>query len=163
MKPTDKKNGGALPGKYLTVVLAGETYGIAASKVREIIPLPPITSVPQMPDHVRGVCNLRGHVIPIIDLRLKFRLPAEVAERTCIVVVHVALPGNTLALGLIVDGVEEVANVTAPDIAPTPGFGVNVDTSYLLGMAQIKGRVTALLDLDRFIVADTLQTLLGLR
>ncbi|MCX6952922.1 MAG: chemotaxis protein CheW [Verrucomicrobia bacterium] len=137
-------------GKYLTVVLANEAYGIAALKVREIIRHQKITPVPQMPAHVCGVINLRGRVIPITDLRIKFGLPAEVAERTCIVVVQVRpSPTVSLQLGLVVDAVEEVANLSDAEIEPTPDFGHHLDTRYILGMAKIAGQVKTLLDLDR--------------
>src|SRR6476620_2000849 len=98
-----------LAGKYLTVVLENEAYGIGVLKVREIIRMQKITPVPQMPTFVKGVINLRGRVIPIVDLRVKFGLKAEFAERTCIVVVQVKLPQeHTVQMGLIVDSVDEV-------------------------------------------------------
>jgi len=146
--------------KYLTVVLADESYGLAVLKVREIIRLQKITPVPQLPDFVKGVINLRGRVIPIIDLRVKFGLAAGFTERTCIVVVAVALPaGPAIHMGLIVDSVEEVVNLAASDIEPTPEFGTTVDTAYILGMAKVKGQVKTLLDIDRVVAADTLHTI----
>lgn len=142
-------------GKYLTVVLADEAYGIAVLKVREIIRLQKVTPVPQMPAEVKGVINLRGRVIPVLDLRLKFGLPAAIAERTCIVVVQVKAGGDrTAQMGLIVDAVEEVVNLTAADIEPTPEFGVRLDTAYLLGLAKVKGQVKTLLDIDRVVAPD---------
>lgn len=147
-------------GKYLTVVLADESYGIAVLKVREIIRLQKITPVPQMPDFVKGVINLRGRVVPVIDLRVKFGLAAEVADRTCIVVVQVNhSSGQQVALGLIVDTVEEVVNFAAADIAPPPNFGTAVNPDYLLGMAKVKDRVKTLLDIDRALTLETLQAL----
>lgn len=143
-------------GKYLTVTLDDESYGLAVLKVREIIRMQKITPVPQMPEYVRGVLNLRGRVIPVVDLRVKFGLKAEFAERTCIVVVQVKLPTSQLVqMGLIVDSVEEVVNLTAQEIEPTPDFGSRVDTSYLLGMAKVKGQVKTLLDIDRVVAPDT--------
>lgn len=139
-------------GKYLTVYLAEEVYGIAVLKVREIIRMQKITPTPQMPTHVKGVINLRGRVIPIIDLRAKFGLPAQFNERTCIVVAQVRLSrGNLLQMGLIVDSVEEVVHVPAHEIEPTPDFGTMVDNTYLLGMAKVKGQVQTLLDIERVI------------
>ena len=136
-------------GKYLTVVLDNEAYGIAVLKVREIIRHQKITPVPQMPAYVRGVINLRGRVVPITDLRIKFGLRAEVAERTCIVVVQVRpSPDVSIQLGLVVDAVEEVVNLSEAEIEPTPDFGHQVDTRYLLGMAKIGGQVKTLLDID---------------
>lgn len=144
-------------GKYLTVALEGESYAIAVLKVREIIRFQKITPVPQMPDYVRGVINLRGRVIPVIDLRAKFGLKAEVAERTCIVVVQVTLAqGRAVQMGVIVDSVEEVVNLNDNEIEPTPDFGMRVDTRYLLGMAKIKGQVKTLLDIDRVVAPDDL-------
>jgi len=147
-------------GKYLTVSLDRESYGIAVLKVREIIRMQKITPVPQMPEFVRGVLNLRGRVIPVVDLRVKFGLAAVFAERTCIVVVQVKLPtGQHVQMGLIVDGVEEVVSLSAAEIEPTPDFGARVDTSYLLGMAKVKGQVKTLLDIDRVVAPETVETL----
>ncbi len=150
----------ALAGKYLTVVLDNEAYGIAVLKVREIIRIQKITPVPQMPDYVKGVINLRGRVIPIVDLRVKFGLKAEFTERTCIVVVQVKLTAEqTVQMGLIVDTVEEVVILTAEVIEPTPDFGARLSTEYILGMAKVKGQVKTLLDIDRVVAADTVQLL----
>jgi purine-binding chemotaxis protein CheW len=147
-------------GKYLTVVLDNEAYGIAVLKVREIIRLQKITPVPQMPAFVKGVINLRGRVIPIIDLRAKFGLKADFTERTCIVVVQVKLPTDQVVqMGLIVDSVEEVVNLTDEEIEPTPDFGTKVDTTYLLGMAKVKGQVKTLLDIDRVVAPETVQAI----
>ena len=146
--------------KYLTVVLDNESYGIAVIKVREIIRFQKITPVPQMPAYVKGVINLRGRVIPIVDLRVKFNLKAEFAERTCIVVVQVKLANaQVVQMGLIVDSVEEVVNLSADEIEPTPDFGTKVDTSYLLGMAKVKGQVKTLLDIDRVVAPETMQVI----
>ncbi|MBI3885887.1 MAG: purine-binding chemotaxis protein CheW [Opitutae bacterium] len=145
-------------GKYLTVLLDREAYGIAVLKVREIIRMQKITPVPQMPGFVKGVINLRGHVIPVIDLRLKFGLKAELTERTCIIVVQVAMPsGAVVQMGLVVDSVEEVVPIPGGDIEPTPDFGTKIDTAYLLGMAKVKGQVQTLLDIDRVVAAETIQ------
>jgi len=149
-----------LAGKYLTVVLETEAYGLNVLKIREIIRLQKITPVPQLPECVKGVINLRGRVIPVIDLRVKFGLKAEFDERTCIVVVQVKLPSEqVIQLGLVVDRVEEVVLLNAADIEPTPEFGTRVDTAYLLGMAKIKDQVKTLLDIDRVVALDTLQQL----
>jgi purine-binding chemotaxis protein CheW len=154
---TDTTPTAALAGKYLTVVLAEEAYGFNVLKIREIIRLQKITPVPQMPEFVKGVINLRGRVIPITDLRVKFGLKAEFTERTCIVVVQVRLPSEQVVqMGLIVDSVEEVANLAATDIEPTPEFGTKVDTAYLLGMAKVKGQVKTLLDIDRVVGVEDL-------
>ena len=149
-----------LAGKYLTVVLDNEAYGIAVLKVREIIRMQKITPVPQMPAFVKGVINLRGRVIPVVDLRVKFGLKAEFADRTCIVVVQVKLPTEQIVqMGLIVDSVEEVVTLTNEEIEPTPDFGTKIDTSYLLGMAKVKGQVKTLLDIDRVVAPETVQAI----
>ena len=149
-----------LAGKYLTVVLENEAYGIGVLKVREIIRMQKITPVPQMPAFVKGVINLRGRVIPVVDMRVKFGLKAEFAERTCIVVVQVKLPSEQVVqMGLIVDSVEEVVTLQASEIEPTPEFGAKIDTAYLLGMAKVKGAVKTLLDIDRVVAPETVQAM----
>lgn len=144
-----------LAGKHLTFVLGREHYGVPVLKVREIIRLCDITPVPQMPDYIKGVLNLRGKIIPVADLRVKFRLAStENTDLTCIVVVQVSLADKSSTLmGLIVDAVEEVANLTAADIEPTPDFGGAVQADYILGMAKVKGQVKALLDIDAVVSA----------
>jgi purine-binding chemotaxis protein CheW len=145
----------ALAGKYLTVVLDCEAYGIAVRTVREIIRLPRITTVPRMPAHLKGVINLRGRVIPVTDLRLRFGLAAALTARTCIVVVQVSSgAGGPVQAGLIVDAVEEVANLADADIEPTPDLGTRIDGSCLLGFARVKGVVKMLLDIERVLAPD---------
>ena len=143
-------------GKYLTFTLAGETYGLPVLAVREIIRLCPITAVAGMPPHVRGVVNLRGRVIPLIDLRVRFGLPsAPDHDRTCIIVAHVrAAAGGTRPYAVVVDGVEEVATLNAADIAPPPDFGGEVDVRFITGMARRDAAVTTLIDLDAIAAAD---------
>jgi len=148
-----------LAGKYLTFTLHEESYGIDVLKVREIIRLIAITAVPQMPNYVRGVINLRGKIIPVMDLRLKFGF-AEAAstEQTCIIVVQVKLPdGKSTQMGLVVDGVEEVTNIAEADIEETPDFGGQIATDYIVGMAKVKGAVKTLLDIDGVISAEALK------
>jgi purine-binding chemotaxis protein CheW len=151
----------SLAGKYLTFNLQGESYGIAVLKVREIIRHVDITTVPQMPDFIRGVINLRGKIIPVMDLRLRFGFcAAEHTDQTCIVVVQVQLPdGKNTAMGMVVDGVEEVTQLNAADIEATPEFGGRIAVDYLLGMAKVKGVVKVLLDIDRVVGATAEQTL----
>lgn len=148
----------AAPGKYLTFALGGEAYGVPVLAVREIIRLCPITPVATMPPHVRGVINLRGKIIPLVDLRLRFGLPAaEEHDRTCIVVAHVtAAAGGTRPYGVIVDAVEEVAQFTAADIEPPPDFGGAVDARFITGIAKAPSGVKVLVDLDLIAAADTL-------
>ena len=145
----------SLAGKYLTIVLDQEAYGLAVLRVREIIRLQKITPVPQLPSYVKGVINLRGKVIPVIDLRLKFGMPeVEASAHTCIVVVQVERAGRRVMLGIIVDHVSEVLNISAEEIERTPDFGETLDTQFMLGMAKVKGQVKILLDLDAILVAD---------
>jgi purine-binding chemotaxis protein CheW len=132
-------------GKYLTFYLAGEEYGLEILRVQEIIGLLPVTRVPRTPSYVRGVINLRGKVIPTIDLRVKFGLAAEEARETCIVVVQMA----STQVGIIVDRVSEVLDIAAADVEEPPSFGADVETDFLLGIAKTQGRVRLLLDIDR--------------
>ena len=144
-----------LAGKYLTFALAEEEYGLPVLRVREIIKMMDITEVPQVPPHVKGVLNLRGKVIPVIDLRLKFGFaPGEVTARTCIIVVEVALATSRVMMGIVVDHVSEVINIVADEIEQTPEFGERVCTDYLKGVAKVKGTVKILLDLDRVLGTD---------
>jgi purine-binding chemotaxis protein CheW len=143
-------------GRYLTFCLGMESYGIPVLKVREIIRMIDITPVPRMPAYVKGVINLRGKVMPVIDLRLRFGLAADgFTERTCTIVVQVNHPtGMQSLLGLIVDAVEEVSQVTTDSIEPAPDFGGNLNTDYIIAMARVKGGVKTLLDIDKIIAAD---------
>ena len=148
----------AQPGKYLTFAVAGESYGVPVLAVREIIRLCPITPVATMPPHVRGVINLRGRVIPLVDLRVRFGLPAaEDHDRTCIIVAQVAAEaGGRRAYAVVVDGVEEVIGFTADDLVPAPDFGGAVDIRFITGMARRSSGVTTLVDLDAVAAADRL-------
>ena len=142
-------------GKYLTFVLGANAYGIPILKVREIIRLCGITPIPRMPDYVRGVINLRGKVIPVIDLRLKFNFEAkEATDRTAIIVVELELPGGRTLVGVLVDAVSEVLNVSGDEVEGTPTFGDQVDTTFMRGVAKVKGTVKILLDLDRVFEAE---------
>ena len=144
----------ARDGKYLTFSLAGEEYGIGILKVREIIGMMSITPVPQTPEFVKGVINLRGKVIPVIDLRLRFGLEATVyKERTCIIVVEIDGDSGSLPMGIVVDAVSEVLNIRGADIENTPTFGVKLNTDFILGMAKTGGGVKILLDIDRVLGA----------
>jgi purine-binding chemotaxis protein CheW len=147
-------------GKYLTFQLANEEFGVRVLKVREIMGIQEITAVPQTPGHVKGVINLRGKVIPVIDLRLKFELPeAEYTQRTCIIVTQVQGETGAILMGVIVDGVSEVLNLTAAEIEDTPDFGGSAAGQYLLGMAKVKGKVKILLDIDQVLSTQDLRGL----
>ena len=145
-------------GKYLTFTLGSEGFGLSILKIREIIGFMEITLIPQTADYVKGVINLRGKVIPVLDLRVRFGM-AEIAhtERTCIIVVEISSPRDeVLLVGIVVDAVSEVMNIKADDIEPPPTFGGDMDTQYILGMAKIGTDVKILLDLDRVINAAEL-------
>lgn len=157
----EKSEHHAHAGKYLTFTLDRETYGLKVLCVREIIQVADITPVPQMPAHFKGVINLRGKIIPVIDLRLKFGLSTgAISERTCIVVVQIRLAsGSEIQLGLLVDDVQEVLQIGGGDIEETPEFGTKVNTDYILGIAKLKGKVAILLDIDRALTADSADSL----
>ncbi len=147
-------------GKYLVFELNGEECCIQVLQVREIMGILDITAVPQTPNYVKGVINLRGKVIPVVDLRIKFGLPeAEYTQRTCIIVVQVQKNDSKMLMGIVVDSVAEVLNLMADDIEDTPNFGQGAATPYLLGMAKIKGRVKLLLDLDEVLTSQELNNL----
>ena len=151
-------------GKYLVFELNGEECCIQVLKVREIMGVQDITAVPQTPNYVRGVINLRGKVIPVVDLRLKFGIPeTEYTQRTCIIVVQVQKESTKMLMGIVVDSVVEVLNIMAADIEDTPNFGQGVSTPYLLGMAKIKGRVKLLLDIDDVLTNQELHGLDALK
>ena len=142
-------------GKYLTFKLANEDYGISLLKVREIIGMMPVTSVPKTPAFIKGVINLRGKVIPVTDLRMRFDMPeADYTDRTCIIVVEVAGRDTAIQMGIVVDAVTEVLPVKGEEIETPPEFGARVDTRYILGMANMDGTVKILLDIDRVLTEE---------
>jgi purine-binding chemotaxis protein CheW len=140
-----------LAGKYMTFKLAEENYGLEILKVREIIGLMDITRVPRTQQFVRGVINLRGKVIPVVDLRLKFGMPAvEATDQTVIIVVQCQVGDRLLTMGLLVDQVLEVLSIDAPDIEATPNLGdSSIDTSFILGVGKAGDRVVFLLDIGK--------------
>ncbi len=142
-------------GKYLTFALGPEEYGLEILKVREIIGYMEITAVPQTPHHVKGVINLRGQVIPVIDLRAKFGMEtADVTEETCIIVVEISQGDRKFSTGIVVDHVQEVLDIDGQDIEEAPQFGSSVDTSFILGMGKIGETVKILLDIDKVLSGD---------
>jgi len=147
-------------GKYLTFTLASEEYGIGILKIREIIGMMPITSVPQTPDFVKGVINLRGKVIPVMDLRLRFGMEAiDYSDRTCIIVVEIEGDGGAVQIGIVVDSVSEVLNIKGEEIEDTPTFGTKLNTDYILGMSKMEGGVKILLDIDKVLSAEEIAAL----
>jgi len=136
-------------GLHLTFTLGEETYGIEILKVQEIMGMLTVTPLPRTPDYMRGVINLRGKVIPVVDLRLKFAMDAhEHTRRTCIIVVQVQREHAALTMGIIVDEVSEVLDVSAEQIEPPPSFGTDIDTDFILGIGKVGNKVVMLLDVD---------------
>ncbi len=147
-------------GKYLAFHLGPEEFGIQVLKVREIMGIQEITAVPHTPLHTKGVINLRGKVIPVVDLRLKFGMPeVPYTQRTCIIVTEVEGESGPMMIGAVVDGVSEVLNLAVADIEDTPDFGGEVATTGLLGMAKVKGKVKILLDIDHVMTHQDLNDL----
>jgi purine-binding chemotaxis protein CheW len=149
-------------GKYLSFHLASEEYAIQVMKVREIVKLQHITAVPETPSELKGVINLRGKVIPVVDLRLRFGLPSkDYDQRTCIIVVELGRAASG-PMGVIVDEVNEVMTLQESDIQDTPDFGSGVETHYLLGMAKVEDRVKILLDIDEALATSDLSAITAL-
>lgn len=150
----------AKEGKYLTFALGPEEYGLEILKVREIIGYMSITAVPQMPDYVKGVINLRGQVIPVIDLRAKFGMETtSVTDATCIIVVEITQNGRECSTGIIVDRVEEVLDIDGGNIEQAPEFGSSVNTDFIMGMGKIGETVKILLDIDRVLSGANLSVI----
>ena len=149
-----KKEVMTLEGKYLTFILGEEIYGIEILKVREIIGLMDITNVPQTPEYMKGVINLRGKVIPVIDLRLKFSMQEEEhTQETCVIVVEVE---NT-SIGIIVDSVSEVSDISGGSIEEAPSFGQGIDTSFIMGLGKVKDKIIILLDIETVLSSEELE------
>ena len=147
-------------GKYLTFALGPEEYGLEILKVREIIGYMDITSVPQTPAHVKGVINLRGQVIPVIDLRAKFGMETtEVTDQTCIIVVETSRGENEFSTGIVVDRVQEVLDIDGKNIEMAPQFGQSVNTDFILGMGKVGDSVKILLDIDQVLASTDLGSL----
>ncbi len=144
-------------GMYLTFALADEEFGLEILKVREIIGYMEITRVPQTPEYIEGVINLRGQVIPVVDLRMKFSMPAkEVTEQTCIIVVESTCGERKFQTGLIVDNVCEVLDIEGGNIENAPEFGTSFNTDFILGMGKVGNKVKILLDIDKVLAGDNL-------
>lgn len=143
-----------LAGKYLTFRLANEGYGIEILKVREIIGLMNITKVPNMPDYVCGVINLRGKIYPVIDLHTKFGIGSmETTNETCIIVVDVMQNEKPVTVGILVDSVSEVVEISADEIEPTPQFNISLDSNYIMGIGKIQDEIKILLDIDKVLAS----------
>jgi len=139
-------------GQYLTFLLAREVYAIGILAIKEIIEYDGVTSVPMMPEAVRGVINLRGAVVPVLDLAASFgRKPTEITRRTCIVIVEVDAGGETRDIGVIVDAVNEVVEIPAGEIEPAPAFGTNIRSDFIAGMGKRDGKFVIILNPDRVV------------
>jgi purine-binding chemotaxis protein CheW len=148
-------------GKYLTFSMAEEEYGIGILKVKEIIGMMAVTMVPQTPPYVKGVINLRGKIIPVVSLRLKFDLEEiDYTDRTCIIVVEVKTNTGNVLMGIVVDAVSEVLNIRSAEIEDTPAFGTSLQTDFILGMAKTGNRVKILLDIDKVISGREMEIVL---
>lgn len=142
----------AQAGRYLSFGLGGDFYGLEILKVQEIIGLLQVTRMPRSPEYIRGVINLRGRIIPVLDLRARFGLEShESTERSCIIVVRIDKERTTVTTGLLVDEVSEVLNVQADQIEPPPVFGDAANTDFILGMGKVNQKVVMLLDVDRIL------------
>jgi purine-binding chemotaxis protein CheW len=151
-------------GKYLTFALGQEEYGLEILKVREIIGFMDITAVPHTPAFVRGVINLRGQVISVLDLRARFGLPETPrTDHTCIIVVEISLENRRVCLGIVVDRVSEVLSISGTQIEDPPSFGVSIDTSFILGMGKISNNVKILLDIDKVLTAEEAVAVAGVK
>jgi len=151
----------ATAGKYLTFNLADEHYGLGILRVQELVGLLPVTRVPRLPAFVAGVVNLRGRVIPLVDLRLCFGMSASAMDgRTCVIIVRVErTSGRSAAMGVIVDEVSDVVNLGQDAIEATPEFGTSVDTSFVTGVGRLEDRVVLLLDIDRVLSSGELDAI----
>ncbi len=148
----EQKN--VIEGTFLTFALSNEEYGIEILRVREIIGLMDITTVPQTPDYMKGVINLRGKVIPVIDLRLKFSMQEEIhTQETCVIVVEV----NNTSIGIIVDSVSEVLDIKSGKIEETPSFGQGIDTNFIMGLGKVKEQIIILLDIESVLSSNELE------
>ncbi|MBI5272201.1 MAG: purine-binding chemotaxis protein CheW [Burkholderiales bacterium] len=151
------------PAQYLTFTLGAEMFAIGILHIKEIIEYGTLTAVPMMPGFVRGVINLRGAVVPVIDLASRFGgRPSEPTRKTCIVIVELRLPGgDTRVLGAVVDAVSAVLEIGRADIEPAPSFGTRIRTDFIAGMAKVGGRFVILLDVDRVLSMDEMASLAG--
>jgi purine-binding chemotaxis protein CheW len=145
----------AEPAQYLTFMLSGEAYAIGILAIKEIIEYRGLTEVPMMPSSVRGVINLRGAVVPVVDLQARFGRPAgEITKRTCVVIVEVAASDERQVIGVMVDAVNEVLEIPASEIEPAPAFGARIRSEFIQGMGKVKGKFVILLDADHVLAVE---------
>ncbi len=152
--------GAKLAGKYLTFKLGEEDYGLEILKVQEIIQMQAVTKVPRTPGYVRGVINLRGKVIPVIELRQKFNMESRKdTDKTCIIVVQIVHRDMKIVMGTLIDEVKEVLDIKAENIEETPSFGASINTEFILGMGKIGQSLKILLDIDKVLSVKEVETL----
>ena len=143
--------------QYLTFVLSGEMFAIGILAIKEIIEYTHLTAVPMTPEYLRGVINLRGAVVPVLDLSVRFGKPAnEVTKRTCIVIIEIHVGAQRYDVGIVVDAVNAVLDIPATDVEPPPGFGARIRTAFIQGVAKVHGRFVILLDLNQALAAEEL-------
>jgi purine-binding chemotaxis protein CheW len=148
------------PAQYLTFMLAGDVFAIGILAIKEIIEYQGLTEVPLMPPSVRGVINLRGAVVPVVDLLARFhRPPSPITKRSCIVIVEVRSDDQPRTVGVMVDAVNEVLDIAAAEIEPPPSFGARIRSDFILGMGKVKGRFVILLNADKTIALDGIDEL----
>jgi purine-binding chemotaxis protein CheW len=157
IQPPDTDRLQKLAGKYLTFNLGTESYGLPVLRIREIIRETRVTPMPQLPEHIKGVINLRGKIIPVLDLRTKFNLgQAEVTEHKCIVVVQAfGVRSAEIHVGLLVDDVQEVIQITTNELEETPEFGCSISRACVLALAKLKSKVVILLSIDQALALDS--------
>jgi purine-binding chemotaxis protein CheW len=150
--------------QYLTFFLGDETFSLDIARVREVLDYTIITRVPRTPDYVQGVINLRGGVVPVVDLRLKFDMPAlSVSVNTCIIIVEAVVQGDSVVLGLLADSVQEVIELDRGNIQPAPRIGTRLDTGFIKGIGRQDERFIIILDIDRVFSHDELDLVQGVR
>lgn len=146
--------------QYLTFILGAETFALGILGIKEIIEFSSLTDVPMMPPYVRGVINLRGAVVPVIDLAVRFgRATALVTKRTCIVIIEVMANDERQVIGIVVDAVNEVLDIPASDVEPAPAFGSGIRTDFILGMGKVHNKFVILLDVNHVLAFDELASL----
>jgi len=149
--------------QYLTFMLSGETYAISILRIKEIIQYGQLTEVPRMPDFIRGVINLRGSVVPVIDLSARFGKPATaLGRRNCIIIIEVAVGAETQSVGVMVDAVNAVLEIPAAEIEPAPSFGTNIRADFIAGMGKINGKFVIILNIHHVLSMDDMEALVSM-
>ena len=148
--------------QYLTFMLGGETFAIGILSIKEIIEYGQLTEVPRMPEFIRGVINLRGAVVPVIDLGARFGKPAaNISRRTCVVIIEVQFEDEQHVVGVMVDAVNEVLDIPAEQVEPAPNFGANIRADFIQGMGKVEGKFVIILNVNHVLSLDEMSTLAG--